>query len=283
MANDPIIEIKPTFGGVTLNLNEVWRRLRRKPQVHKIESLAERFLQLFNDHGIEITQIPRWLPALSLAELSQTSKLLAALTPAVLEQTAQIFGIQRTWLEGASPGIYVTHTCYQQPEALFVLLKRLKLERCSFPVRALTGAKTLDCHDGCEQPLALVLVEKIANAEGVENVWDIDRYHVFCDSWNWGYAKTRIQLKGMVRVIDQVIGERVPLYRATTAEVEAIQEGRLIPRKFFKRSPLTNPSLEDYTSSAKEHSQAKETEELADVIGYVTGAGLEEMARTVRG
>jgi hypothetical protein len=74
----------------------------------------------------------------------------------------------------------------QAPEALFRLLAKLKCQRHSHPVRALTSAKALDYRDGTQQRLALVVVEKIADSEGVENIRDIDRYHVFGDVWDWG-------------------------------------------------------------------------------------------------
>jgi hypothetical protein len=280
MEND-LIEVKPGIGGVSLNLIELWRRLFRRPSPTKAELVTLRFLQLFNDHGIATAQIPRWLPAISLAELDQPQKLLAVLTPAVLEQAAHIFSIQRTWLEGVAKEIYETNSCYSSPQEFFTLLQRLNAEHKVFQICAFTSVKALNWHDDREQALTLIIAEKISTVSSSEDILDLERYHIFSDAWNWGYAKTRIQLKGMVRVVDQIIGQRVPLFPASIAEVEAIQRGWIIPRKLLMRSRLTDPSLEDYTSSLDEHKQAKETDELPYVMKYITERRLEEMARRV--
>ncbi len=274
--------VSPNDRGFTLNPIELMRRLRRQGNSARAEFVAERVIQLFNDHGIAVSQIPRWLPELTLADLNNNEKLLGALTPALLERAAEIFGIQRTWLEGTSHQIYSTHTCYKHPAELFRLLEGLKFSQGSFPVRALTSVKSLDYRDGSSQLLALVVVEKLADAEGVENIRDIDRYHIFGDVWDWAYFPSRIQLKGMARVIDQIIQEPVPLYIASPKEGEAVLDGRLIPRAFFNRTPITYPSLEDYGRSLAETAQAKELEELPTVIQYVASTGIEAMAQQVR-
>jgi hypothetical protein len=125
----------------------------------------------------------------------------------------------------------------------------------------------------------LLLVEKLANVEDIDKIWDIERYHIFCDGWNWAHPPCRIQLKAMVRIIDQIIGERVPLFQVNAAQLDAVREGRLVPRQFVNRCLLTNPSLEDYTNSKSEHAQAKETEELPSVMEYIKSHELEETVR----
>ena len=43
----------------------------------------------------------------------------------------------------------------------------------------------------------------------------------------------------------------------------------MIPGPFIRGTPLTNPSLEDYVCSEREHAQAKECDELPDVKQYM--------------
>jgi len=231
--------------------------------------VGERFLQVFIQHGVRPTQIPRLLPSISLAALISPESLLTAITPKVIDDTTRLFGIRSAWLEGVTDQIYDTHFCYQAPARFFELLSQTPREACSFPVRALTCVDTLDCHDAREQPLALVFVEPITAPENPEDLHPIARYHIWCDTWDWGYAKSRIQLKAMTRIVDIQLNERVPLYRVERAVLKAIQDGRQIPRAYLRGSLLPEPSLEDYANSQAEHGQAKETEELPYVLAYI--------------
>jgi hypothetical protein len=280
MDKEPVIEVKPSWGPFSLNLNELWRRWRGRSKGN-VNEVAARFLNLFEAHGVAASQIPRFVPSINLSALNTVESLLPSLTPAVLDEVAQFLGIQRAWLENTTDRIYQTHTCYKQPEALFEQLGQLKYETHSCPVRALTSFRWLDMKTDIEQQLALVLVEKLAKVEDVDQIWDIERYHIFCDSWDWTYLPCRIQLKAMVRVIDQIVNERVPLYQVDARQLKAICEGRLVPRQLVNRGLLTNPSLEDYACSLEEHAQAKETEELPCVNEYIKDNDLENVARRV--
>jgi len=271
-----IIEIKPGWGGLAVNLNEVYRRWRatREPSVGTV---ANRFLALYAAHGVGLAQIPRFEPGLSLAALRSKESLLAALSSEVLESTVRRFGIQRAWLEGVTDRIYHTWHCYKNPRAFFERLHQLPFKRSAFQVRALTSAKKLDWQWGGVQPLVLLFVEKIADVDHVDDIWDIERYHVCGDAWDWSHFPCRIQLKAMVRMVDQLGHQPVPLFRVSSAALEAVLAGRMVPRSLVNRCLLSNPSLEDYACSLPEHAQAKETEELPIVYDYVGRAGLARM------
>ncbi len=277
-----ILEIKPGWGPIKLNLNEAWRRWRasRKPA---IESVAARFLELYETHGVAAAQIPRFEPALKLAALQSHETLLGALTPELLDRTARRFGVQRTWLEGTTNLLYRTWHCYKHSESFFARLRTLPFKRGEFQIRALTSVKQLDYRCGGTQPIALVFVEKIAAIEDVSEIWDIDRYHVCGDGWDWSHYPCRIQLKALVRILDQLGHQPVPLFRVSSAELEAVRIGRMIPRSLVNRCLLSEPSLEDYACSLREHAQAKETDELPAVIEYIEKAGLVRMWTSSQG
>jgi hypothetical protein len=144
-------------------------------------------------------------------------------------------------------------------------------------VRALTSAKMLDWRCGGGQPVVLLFVEKIADVDEVGEIWDIERYHICGDGWDWSHYPCRIQLKAMVRMVDQLGHQPVPLFRVSSVALNAVRSGRLVPRSLVNRCLLSNPSLEDYACSRPEHAQAKETEELPVVYDYVVRAGLARM------
>jgi hypothetical protein len=72
-----------------------------------------------------------------------------------------------------------------------------------------------------EQPLALLLVEKVADL-GEE---EILRYRIYQDDWDWGYWKCRIQLKVMARLVDKELSIRIPLYRTDRDTLQQVSSG----------------------------------------------------------
>lgn len=264
MPDDPI-EIKPKFGPFILNVNAIWRRLGHRPKADRVALAAQRFLELFEAHGVAATQIQQFLPQLTFDKVQRPESLMPSLTNEVLDQAAKLFGVRREWLEGVDDKIYDCFICYKSPEWFFQELQKVRHRSDGFPVRAFTCVEHLDYRGDREQLIAVVLVEKMCEIGEQE----IFRYIINGGEWDWGYAPARIQLKAMVRVVDRVYGSPVPLYRAKRSVVEEIYNGKRVPREFMRGSPLTNPSLEDYACSSREHAQAKECDELPFVLEYI--------------
>jgi hypothetical protein len=165
------------------------------PQERSVQSVAERFLKLFKDHGVEPTQIQRLIPEITLDKVRSPQALLPALNSAVLDQAAALFGIQRAWLDGTTDRIYPALLCYQDSRAFFDEFASLRAPYAFFPLRAYCLRPKLNGRSDRPQPLVLAFVEKIAD-------WDDDyllRYRLFTEEWDWGYWKCRVQLKALVR------------------------------------------------------------------------------------
>ena len=270
MTTDPIIEsrIGPEF--FRINLGAWLRALRSSPD--PAAKVAERFLDIFKQHGVEPTQIPHFIPSLTLDKIRTADSLITSLTDDILEQTTTLFGIQRTWLDGVDDRIYAVRTCYKSPATFFDDLAAIWNSRDHCPVRVIHAERrALDATADRHQPMALILVETITEV-GDQTIC---RYHVYNDEWSWAYPKCRIQLKAMVRVVNLNLGHPVPLYRTTPTILENIIAGRLIPLNALTGSLMTDPSLEDYAVAAEESVQAKETEELPAVLDYIASHGLE--------
>jgi hypothetical protein len=135
----------------------------------------------------------------------------------------------------------------------------------SFPGRALYTGRPLDRDGDQGQAVVLLFVEKVQDL-GEE---EICRYLVYRDSWDWGYAPSRIQLKAIARIMDRIFSQPVPLYHTKPSVLEKVRLGELVPRAFIEGTPLTNPSLEDYALSPRESRHAKECEELPAVLDYI--------------
>lgn len=104
---------------VSSTFNKLLKGLIRKNYENPVNLIPQRFFQVFEDHGVAISQIPRLLPQIKLSDLKSEDPLLQVLNHEVLEQTTQLFGIRRLWLEGIDNQIYELHSCYKHREIFF--------------------------------------------------------------------------------------------------------------------------------------------------------------------
>ncbi|MBS1187560.1 MAG: hypothetical protein H6R04_1578 [Burkholderiaceae bacterium] len=238
--------------------------------------VAERFLQVFLDHGIETVQIPRLLGAVTHTDLQSPAHLLKVITPAVLDQVATLFNIRSAYLEGVDDRIYEYLATYKRPTSLLDCLREFWNKSqwknaVNAPLRILATTSRLNCHEGFEHLLVPVLVEPIA----ILDEEPICRYHVYQDGFNWDYAPTRIELKAIARTIHCAFGGAIPLYEVEPQEMAALLEGRLIPHALLKRPLITDPSFEDYILEPEKSVVAKESDELPAVFEYMQKTGLD--------
>lgn len=262
---------------ISLNINKLWLGLNGKSKSNPVNIVAQRFLQAFHDHGVQVAQIPRLLPAIKLDNLKSIDALLATLTPDVLDQTARLFGIRTKWLEGIDDEIYEYLACYKRPATLLEHLAEVvdgDDVGLSFPLRVLATTKKLDCNDDSPQLLAPIIVEKIAEL-GEE---DIYRYQIYRDEFDWGYFPARIELKSIARIVDRNLYTPVPLFVISEKEMRGVLDGKLIPANLFRGSMLTNPSLEDFALTKDESVVAKEVEEIPVVLSYIEKHNLQDFS-----
>ena len=253
---------------VSFNVNKLWQSFAGKTKNNPVNIVAQRFLQVFHDHGVQTTQIPRLLPTIKLDDLKSEDALLAVLTHDVLDQVARLFGIRVEWLEGVDDEIYECLACYKRPAVLLEHLAAIVNGNdvgLSFPLRVLSTTKKLDCNNDSQQLLAPIIVEKIAEL-GEE---DIYRYRIYRDEFDWGYFPTRIELKAIARIVLKELHTPVPLFVISEEEMRGVLDGKLIPTNLFRGALLTNPSLEDFALTKEESGVAKEFEEIPAVLEYI--------------
>jgi hypothetical protein len=262
-----LLEIRPALGPFKLNFNELYRRLRSRRQS---DGVAERIVWLFGQHGIAPTQIQRFVPAVGLDKL-EPEKMETVLNDCILQQITDLFGVNREWIEGTQREIYPYRSCYKQLTSLLEVLPHSEGLLAHFPVRVLFEGSDLDRSSSKSQFLALVVCEPIGSI-GEKQVF---RYQVFRDEWDWTHRGCRLQLKAMARWLDQVRKIPTPLFRTTRKNIDRILQGRHIPRLELDRCCITEPSLEDFALARSESVQARDVDELDDVIAYLKLAGAE--------
>lgn len=258
-------------------LGQFWQKITGREQTADVSGVPKRFVSLFQEHGIEVAQIPRLVPSLRLDDLSTPQNLLSALTPEIIDQVANLFGIRSQWLEGVDDEIYEYLGTYNEPAELLKHLSkvsRMPEGRRSFPLRVLSTKKCLDRTQDEHQVLVPVLVEPITEL-GDKVIY---RYFVYRDGFDWNHSKARLELKAIARIIFTRLGTPIPLFETSENDIEEVLAGRKAPGGLMRGAPVTNPSLEDYALSSKESAVAKETQELDDVLGYIEAHGLKDFS-----
>jgi hypothetical protein len=247
---------------------KAFRQLFAKPRSSTPDTVAARFLQVFQEHGVEATRIPRLLPQIRLDDLQSPAKLLAALTTELLHTTAQLFGVRRQWLEGIDDQIYGRLGTYKQPgillEHLATAVADSKPQR-GWPLRALVTTMHLDRNDDRSQAMVPILLERIAELDD-ETIY---RYHLYVDGFDWSYAPGRMELKALARLAYQIFRTTVPLYPISQKQMSEIMACKAIPWRYLMGTVLTTPSLEDFALSKEESALAREVEELPEVLRYI--------------
>lgn len=269
---DDIIELKPGIGPVRINVRALLRSMARDKVNRQSTAVAQRFVQLFEAHGVAVNQIQHFLPEITLDKIKCRDSLLGSLTHEVLDRAAQLFRVRRCWLDGVDDQVYECRSCYKAPERFFQDLEEwTDCNSPDVPVRAICSRRSLDFSSSRPQPLVIVLVHKLRELGDL----DIERYCVYTDGLDWSHAGCRIQIKAMIRIINERLHRPVPLYVARSKQIEQLNRGELVPRNLLRGPFLTEPSLEDYSMASDESAVAKECEELPDVLEYISVRGLE--------
>jgi len=268
-----IIEIKPSIYGIGLNLRELWRRYFSKQKEDPITIVASRFLKVFHDHGVAVTEIPRLIPEVSLEQLRNTESLIKALTPEILDKVSKLFHIRRAWLDGTTSVIYDIHPSYKNPWAFFEDVETLNVDSFAFPLVAFCSVKSLDYKSDSDQYLLLVLREACAQL-GEKTIY---RYRIH-DQFLWGYWKSRIQLKAMMRIWYKKFETPVPIYQIDKNILSKMEEGKIIPHLYYlKSSRIKDGYLEDYSLIPEESVKSKDLDEMPTVFQYIDAFKLEHL------
>lgn len=180
------ITLLERFGGMLTN---TLKRRKARP----VTSVAQRFVDLFEAHGVHRNQIPRVLGHdLALSDLVDNASLLAKLTEPVLEAACSLFGVRREWLDGTGQAPYVRNAFYKYPRDFQRFIEELKSAR---PDAELTGYLVTPEAPMPEDQAFLILAEGIASPGDTT----FYRYHV-CDTWIYNYWKSRAYLTACVAI-----------------------------------------------------------------------------------
>ena len=235
--------------------------------------VAKRFRQLFVDHGVEETRIPRFFSKITLEDLQSDTLLIKKLTPELINEVAKIFNVRSEWLEGVDNTIYLSQSCYKQPADFFTFLKTIKYGKSDFPFRVISSVEKFDYKDDSRQPFSILYVEKIAEL-GDDNIY---RYYLDA-GWSWSHWPCRMQLKAMALLYWRDVKRPITFYKVPHDIYLQIEELQLIPYPYLKGSLVSDPSVEDYISDPQFSCVAKEYDELPEVFKYIEQYKLNDLS-----
>lgn len=183
------------FGEVNAAIS-LWDRIRKWWQARKnplAESIATRFVRLFESHGVHRNQIPRFIGhGLTLTDVQDDASLLAKLDETILDDVCGRFAVRREWLDGAETQVHPCYDFYKHPEDFADIIKRLKANN---PDGGLLGVLIAPDEPEGHAEALLVLQETI----GFVGDKAIYRYHL-CNNWGFEYWKSRAYLAACVAI-----------------------------------------------------------------------------------
>ncbi len=162
---------------------------------NEVHGLVQRFVEIYKTHGVERTQIPRFLGedfGLTLTDVSTDEKLLHALNENIISKTCEIFEVRREWLDGAELQVHPTHDFYKQPQGFSAFIESLLATN---PDGGIMGALLAPKDRDWQTPALLILQETV----GVVGDKPIYRYHL-CNNWLFTYWKARAYLTACVAI-----------------------------------------------------------------------------------
>lgn len=106
------------FGEIesVVNLVEKFKKFYRSSG-NKTESVASRFIRLFESHGVHLNQIPRFFGhELTLKDVQDDDSLILILDEEILEAACTLFAVKREWLDGSAGHVYL----YNSPSLILL-------------------------------------------------------------------------------------------------------------------------------------------------------------------
>lgn len=196
-------------------LKELYRSWKY-PKAPPAESVAARFVRLFETHGVHRNQIPRFFGhGLNLQDMQDDATLLAKLDEPLLEAACEMFAVRREWLDGAEAQVHPCHDFYKYPEKFLAFLIKLRNENFDAHIQGvLIAPEELGDTD------ALLILQETIGLVGEKSIY---RYHL-CHNWRFTYWKARAYLTACVAIAWKeeafIHGVRLP-----KKEIEKLAEG----------------------------------------------------------
>lgn len=179
-------------------------------------SVASRFFQLFENHGIHKNQIPRFFDhGLTLADVKDENSILLKLDEEILNDVCELFAVRLEWLDGADSQIYPLHNFYKKPAQFEAFICNIKNKNSDD-----LYAELVVSYERSQEEDALLILEETIGYIGEKPIY---RHHI-CNGWVFKYWKCRAYLTSCVALSYKnkvwVKGNEVPI-----SEINRLKDG----------------------------------------------------------
>ncbi|MDY0037766.1 MAG: hypothetical protein RBS05_17785 [Zoogloea oleivorans] len=198
-------------------LKKWWRDRKNTP----VESLASRFVRLFESHGLHRNQIHRFFShGLTLKDVQDDASLLEKLDERILEDVCAKFAVRREWLDGADEQVYEIHDSYPVPEHFAEFIATLKANNSAGQL----NGYLLVLNKAHRDSDALLILSEVVGQLGDTA---IRRYHL-CQYPSFGYWKSRAYLTACIAIAWKN-GIYVKGLRMSNSKVQRMFHGTSLP------------------------------------------------------
>jgi len=240
---------------------------RRKPQRNHAIVVVERFICIFEAHGIERTQISRFLGdnfKLKLTDFSTNSKLLLTLDEEILDYVCALFGVRRAWIDGASEQMYERLMHYKDlPEFARFIAELTKMHPDQLCILHAYKASRTSVDLFKDQPdVSLVFAKPIAEFDEAT----IYRYYPLYGPLPWRHSEARFNLYAFFTLAFSTRGLVIKGHNVQSKLIAEISEGKIIPET-IKAEGVWHP--EDYAFSSISHEMPMNLCEISGFWNYM--------------
>lgn len=242
---EEIIGIVASIIGVIGGLYQGYRWIRKKLDSKKAEltngddsineSVANRFLKLFEAHGVYRNQIPEFFGhGLTIADVQTEDSLLIKLSPSLLQTAADIFQVDAEWLSHGQGEIFPSHHFYKHPVEFGRYIDELQAREDDKLIEGFV--LTVKPPRKHEEDTLILLKESI----GVVGERTIFRYHL-CPGWVLSYWKCCADVACCIAQAQMRDVYMVGKY-VEKGWLESFAEGVLLPSFAFELDELYMPT-----------------------------------------
>lgn len=248
---------------------------RRKSERNHASAVVARFLYLFKAHGIERTQIPRFLGdklGISVADVSTDERLLHVLNEKILNAACDRFGVRRAWVDDADKRVYDLLYHYKDlPEYVSFIKTLIEKHPEEFCILyAYKPSKTsTDLFKSCPD-ISLVFAEPIAEIDQQT----IYRYYPLFGPLQWSEIPTRYNLYAFFTLAFSTRGLVLKGHDVPYRFISELAEGKIIPES-IKTEGIWHP--DDYAFSSIRHDMPMDSREIDGFWHYVETNGWLEL------
>lgn len=241
----------------------------------EINVLLERFIYIYKMHGIPVNEIYLFVDKkfdFRLVDFKNHDSILNILDKELINWTCNRFGIQKEWLYGRSSKVYTDREYYKNIGRLILFAKELK-EKYSYVSIKFIKSDSLNNKNDNKSQKVVVLISCYIN----DNEYKYEKYYPISDIWEWGYWRSRYELKSFIYACTKsnIITEPVGHDMKETELMDIFSRETLLQEVFGDKIQMVTWYPSDYMTNPNNHT-AKEIDEYYAVMQYFKKQGYDK-------